>query len=356
LARTDLDPTSNPEPAELAARVGRLLREVDPMLEPLPGGLSVRRFFRAHRDGGSRAIVMWLPEDSPERVFARDARRQLAFLEVQALLATAGVRVPSVLAYAQNFEILIVEDLGETLAERLVREPQSRDELYRTAVVELARAQQMLADLPADSVVGTRRFDAELLGWELDHFAEWGVFALGSRWSEAETEAFARAKLRLVEQITQLDYGFCHRDYQSRNLMALTDGTIAWIDFQDALLGPRAYDLVALLGDSYQSFEGTFVERQLAAYAGAFEEGVAQARLRFEFDLITVQRKLKDAGRFVFFDRRRGDPSYLRYYSPSLELARGALARLSTIPELLALEELVMRQIERAATLAMLAP
>ena len=62
-----------------------------------------------------------------------------------------------------------------------------------------------------------------------------------------------------------------HRDYQSRNLMVVDDGTLrlVWIDFQDALLGPRVYDLVALLNDSYQEFDRPFVEARLAEYAEA---------------------------------------------------------------------------------------
>ena len=49
--------------------------------------------------------------------------------------------------------------------------------------------------------------------------------------------------------------GFTHRDYQSRNLMVLPGGEQVVIDFQDALLGPRQYDLVALLRDSYVELE-----------------------------------------------------------------------------------------------------
>ncbi len=298
---------------------------------------------------------MWLPEAAPERVLARKLGRRLAFIEVRELLAVAGVRVPALLGALPERGVLVVEDLGETLAERLLREPAARDGLYRRAVRDLAFAQQQLQPLPAGSIVSTRSFDRELLSWELEHFLEWGVGALGSVLSAEELATFNLARDYLVETLLSFDRGFTHRDYQSRNLLALGDGSLAWIDFQDALLGPRAYDLVALLRDSYQSFDEPFVSARLADYA--LELGLSEAqslRLRFEFDIITVQRKLKDAGRFVFFERTRGDASYLPFYVPSLELVQSALARLPQRAELSALNGLVARHIEIARTRGML--
>jgi aminoglycoside/choline kinase family phosphotransferase len=191
----------------------------------------------------------------------------------------------------------------------------------------LAAAQRALARLPEGSIVGTRGFDRELLTWEVEHFREWGIEALGVHLSDAERSTFALATSYLVDTITSLPQGFVHRDYQSRNLLVLGDGSIAWIDFQDALLGPRAYDLVALLRDSYQSFDEAFVRARLADFAAArglsHDDAIA---LGFELDLITVQRKLKDAGRFVFIDQVRGNPSFLPWYGASVAYAARAHA------------------------------
>jgi N-acetylmuramate 1-kinase len=240
------------------------------------------------------------------------------------------------------------------LAERVERSPAERAALYARAVRDLAAAQRSLGDLPADSIVLSRSFDRQLLTWEVEHFREWGVEALGTALSAVELGAFERATSFLVDTILGFERGFVHRDYQSRNLLVLPDATIAWIDFQDALLGPRAYDLVALLQDSYQSFDRAFVEARLADFAS--ERGLSHdeaTELARELDFITVQRKLKDAGRFVFFERTRGDASYLRYFVPSLRMVRGALSRLRS-PELSALSELVERQIEIGKSRGML--
>jgi N-acetylmuramate 1-kinase len=300
-------------------------------------------------------MVMWLPEDAPERELSRKLRRPLPFLEVRELLEKRRVRVPRLFGALPEQGLLVVEDLGETLAERCGRDPSARPALYRRAVTDLAVAQRALSELPGGSIVGTRSFDRELLGWELAHFRQWGVEALGVSLSGEERATFESATSFLVETMLHFPQGFTHRDYQSRNLLALPDDSIAWIDFQDALLGPRAYDLVALLRDSYQDFDEEFVTARLGEYAEARGLSTDEAAaLGFELDVITVQRKLKDAGRFVFFERERGDASYLRYFVPTLEMVRGALSRLAAQPALRGLSEIVTRQIEIGRSRGML--
>jgi aminoglycoside/choline kinase family phosphotransferase len=152
---------------------------------------------------------------------------------------------------------------------------------------------------------------------------------------------------RLSQRLAALDRTFVHRDYQSRNLMVIEDAKgradLVWIDFQDALLGPRVYDLVALLGDSYQTFTRDFIEARLGEYAE--EAGIAHERAAIvrEFDLVTVQRKLKDAGRFVFIDRVRKNPDFLRYVEPTIEKVFAAIERLQDEPDMRELEGILRR-------------
>jgi aminoglycoside/choline kinase family phosphotransferase len=344
-------------PADLAELVAACLNEPISQLFKLPGGLSPRQFFRLQRASGEAAIVMWLPEDAPERVLARRLGRTLPFLEMRELLENARVKVPRLLAARPELGLLVVEDLGETLAEHLEHAPGERAALYRRAVLDLAAAQAALVDLPTGSIVRTRSFDRELLTWEVEHFREWGVEALGVTLAGAELSTFERATSYLVDTIVALEQGFVHRDYQSRNLLVQGDGSIAWIDFQDALLGPRAYDLVALLCDSYQDLDQAFVSERLSEFATARGlSGNEAAALRVEFDVITVQRKLKDAGRFVFFERTRGDDSYLKFFVPTLKLVAAALGRLPPRPELSGLLAIVERQIEIGRSRGMLPP
>jgi hypothetical protein len=266
---------------------------------------------------------------------------------VRALLATRGVDVPRVIAEDTARGWLVLEDLGEdTLANYLLRRPSDRLALYTRAVQDLARAQVALRDLPAESVVAGRAFDGELLRWEIDHFREWGLDARGRTLSPADRATFDAIAGRLAERIAGWSRSFVHRDYQSRNLMVRAGGGICWIDFQDALLGPRVYDLVALLNDSYQEFDRAFVDARLDDFALA--AGLApsdRVALGREFDYVTVQRKLKDAGRFVFIDQVKHNPSFLRFVTPTIAKVHGALDRLAEDEDMRALAALLRRAI-----------
>jgi hypothetical protein len=323
-----------------------LVRKLEPrgsyVATPMPGGASTRRYFRVGLPGGRSAVGMFVPEGAkPEEIQKGQARARWPFLEVRDLLRERGVDVPEIYAEDTERGWLLIEDLGDdTLANYLLKRPDEKRAFYTRAVTDLARAQRALGRLPAESVVSTRAFDEDLLRWEIDHFREWGLDARGKPLAPADRAAFDAIADRLAKRIADWPRGFTHRDYQSRNLMVRPaggaieasgrlHGNLVWIDFQDALLGPRVYDLVALLNDSYQEFDRAFVEERLDEYAR--EAGLSaedRDRLGLEFDLVTVQRKLKDAGRFVFIDRVKKNPSFLKFVTPTVRKVRDALARL----------------------------
>jgi N-acetylmuramate 1-kinase len=302
--------------------------------KPMPGGASTRRFFRLSLPGRT-AVAMFVPEGAkPEEVQKAHDGTRWPFLEVRDLLAERGVDVPTILAEDCDHGWLVVEDLGDmTLANWLLEHPADKPALYTKAVCDLAKGQKALAALPSSSVVSSRMFDFDLLRWEIEHFKEWGLDARQKPLANAEDVAQWNAIAdRLAKRVADLPRGFVHRDYQSRNLMVVPGDPlrIVWIDFQDALLGPRVYDLVALLNDSYQEFDRAFVEARLADFAHASGLGEGSHRsLVEEFDVVTVQRKLKDAGRFVFIDRQKGNPSFLKFVTPTIHKVNGALARLA---------------------------
>lgn len=316
---------------------------------PMPGGASTRRFARLRLNTGQTLVAIHVPDASRSDEIDKPtpAIPRWPFLEIRDLLESRGVRVPLILAEACDRGLLLVEDLGDlTLAAALERNPERKTSYYQAAVRDLATAQRALAELPHHCVVRQRAFDEQLLRWEIDHFREWALEARGISLCPYDLRDFEAAAEFLATTIASWPRGFVHRDYQSRNLMVRFDARggfdITWIDFQDALLGPRVYDLVALLGDSYQTFDDEFIEARLDEYASAMQlDAAARRHLRREFDLVTVQRKLKDAGRFVFIERVKHNPSFLCFVEPTIEKVFRALARLRDEPCLVKLETLL---------------
>ncbi|MDF2692276.1 MAG: Phosphotransferase involved in threonylcarbamoyladenosine t(6)A37 formation in tRNA [Labilithrix sp.] len=319
-------------------------------LVAMPGGASTRRYFRLTLPAGKSAVAMFVPEGGrPEEVQKAHDSARWPFLEVRDLLAEHGVDVPEILAEDTAHGWLVIEDLGdETLANWLLKNPGDREGLYRKAVTDLARAQGELASLPAGCVVSNRTFDFDLLRWEIEHFREWGLDARDKPLTNDDLAKWSGIADRLARRVAELPSGFVHRDYQSRNIMVVpapSGPRLVWIDFQDALLGPRVYDLVALLNDSYQEFDRAFVEVRLAEYAAAAAlPRESLGSLLDEFDLVTVQRKLKDAGRFVFIDRQKGNASFLKFVTPTIAKVAGALDRLAPHdPDMAELRDILKR-------------
>jgi aminoglycoside/choline kinase family phosphotransferase len=282
----------------------------------------------------------------PEEATQGATSTELPFVDVLRYLEGGGVAVPHLYKEDREAGLLYLEDLGDATFESRVAgaDDATRERYYRLAIDQLIALQQHAAANPSGCVAFGRAFDQPLLRWELDHFREWGLEAgAGAQLSVAERGELDRLFEQIAARLAAEPRLFVHRDYQSRNLMVQEGpaGTrLRVIDFQDALLGTRVYDLVALLRDSYVVLSAPLVARLVDYYAD--RAGLDRAATRALFDLQTVQRKLKDAGRFVFIDRVKHNSSFLQHIPSSHGYVASALARL---PELSPLRSLLARHI-----------
>ena len=317
----------------------------------LAGHASMRSYWRVGTPPASWVVMVMPAGAGPEEVTSGGRPQVDPFVDVQHYLASIGVRVPAILAFEEAEGLMVLEDLGDDMLETRLLAGDDRAGLYERAIDQLARLRAGAEARPSGCVAFTRAFEAGLYRWELDHFREWLLEA----WKGATLSPGERAELDgwfdgIAASLAAEPRGFTHRDYQSRNLMVLPGGAQAVIDFQDALLGPRQYDLVALLRDSYVELPPEFVEAMLRRYLARFEaEGgprIDYGPFRQAFDLLTVQRKLKDAGRFVFIERVRGNPGFLVSIPASLAYVREAFARR---PDLAPLQQLLARHVGELA-------
>jgi aminoglycoside/choline kinase family phosphotransferase len=331
---------------ELAPALAQLWGEppADASLEKLPGHLSTRSYYRLHsaqREPGSLVVMRLAAGGTPREL----GLAELPFVNVQRYLAGLDLPVPKIWVDDSEHGLLLLEDLGdETFEARLARTPRERwQELYGRAVDLLAELHERAAE-PGDCIAYARGFDRKLLRWELEHFRDWGLAALDITLAADEAALLERSFDALLDELLALPQGFAHRDYQSRNLMWARADALVLIDFQDALLGPLGYDLAALLCDSYVALDQPLQRSMIERYARA--RGLAAHELERAFWLVSLQRKLKDAGRFVFADQVRGIPDFLPWYGPSLRYVARALAQL---PQYAPLAALLTRKIANFA-------
>jgi aminoglycoside/choline kinase family phosphotransferase len=264
---------------------------------------------------------------------------ELPFLNVHRYLERIGVRVPHVYLDAHRDGFVVLEDLTDRTLELALQET-SAAALYGAAIDQLAKLRAGAEHHPDPRCLAwTRAFDFDLYQWEFEHFLEYGLLGRGAKPTAAELGALRAAFEKVSRELAQAPRSFTHRDYQSRNIMVLDTGEQVVIDFQDALQGPRQYDLVALLRDSYVELDWPLVEAMLNRYVDRLGAPVDRGEFIAFFDLLTVQRKLKDAGRFVFIDQVKKNPSFLVHIPSSLGYVKAALARrpdLAQVAEILA--------------------
>lgn len=295
-------------------------------LTPLAGDASNRRYYRATLTGGPphSVIVMQLAEpegfkQSEEAVSGSIHQiSELPFVNILSHLAKANVPVPMLHYYDQAAGLLYLEDFGDvTLAEAVSQaDAPSLESRYKQAISVLVEM-QVNATTPPDPgcVAFHRSFDVPLLMWEFEHFLEYGVVVRnGKPLPDENARAIRREFETIAKLLAEQPRVFTHRDYHSRNVMV--DGLrLGVIDFQDALMGPATYDLASLVRDAYVQLDEALVDDLVGYYLDQLAERrfvwTNRAAFRRLFDLTSLQRNLKAAGRFVYIDRVKKNPKFL---------------------------------------------
>ncbi|HTA65114.1 MAG TPA: phosphotransferase [Xanthomonadaceae bacterium] len=303
---------------------------------------------RASMDAGFRSY--WRSSGRPSRIVMDsppDKEDVRPWLRMRDLLEQGGVRVPRVLARDVEAGFLLLEDLGTETYLHVIG-ADNADALFDDAIAQLLKLQAIAppADLPA--------YDEALLARELRLFDEWFLGReLGLTLDRGTMESLDRVYRRLIDAALAQPRVLVHRDFMPRNLMPVpgqsTSAGPAVLDFQDAVVGPIAYDATSLFKDAFLSWPQDRVDAWLADYhARAMAAGLPVpdlASFRRDADWIGMQRHLKVLGIFARLKHRDHKPKYIADAPRFLAYLAGVLPR---YPELAALADLLDRRVRPA--------
>lgn len=264
---------------------------------PLAGDASNRRYERL-TDGSRRAVLMDAPPDKGE-----DVR---PFIAITRYLRGAGFSAPEILAEDAENGLLLLEDLGDALFARLCDNPAREAEIYACAVDLLAALHQRPpAALPPYSVDVCLREAELLLEWYLPGAGAPPAPAGQDRFRTLVGEACAGLDARVVVL----------RDYHAENLLWLPGregvARVGLLDYQDALLGHPAYDLVSLLEDARRDTSKALRQEMIGRYLAA--SGAEQEPFLRAYAVLGAQRNLKILGIFARLCIRDGKDRYLAH-------------------------------------------
>jgi N-acetylmuramate 1-kinase len=293
-----------------ALALDRWLRNIDPgftQARPMGSDASFRRYFRSQRDGLSHVIM-----DAPP------GREDTApFLRVARLLRALGLRAPGILASDAEQGFILLEDLGDRTFTRALADGVPEAELYRLATSTLLALQARWRERGAEGFPEAEalpRYDTDLLLRETRLLIEWyWPEVQGAAVPRAVEDAFEQAWRGVLDALPDLPGTLVLRDFHVDNLMLLpaSQGTDACglLDFQDAVLGSPAYDLVSLLEDARRDVSPDVVTENLETTltAGPWP----RAAFLHHYRVLGVQRTVKIIGIFTRLARRDHKPGYL---------------------------------------------
>ncbi len=270
----------------------------DAEIDPIPGDASFRRYFRLHRKGQRGGMLMHAPPPHEDPV---------PFLRVAEWLNKNGMRAPEITAEDAAKGWVLTEDFGnDRMRDWLDENPDGESRAYEDAI-------DTLVDLHGHPPGPFPDYDLATYRREVNLLTEWYCPAQGLKaddvgYLSAWDEVLAPVLTRQSPGVTVL------RDYHAENIMLLghpeSGAPQGLIDFQDALVGHPAYDLVSLLQDARRDVSKELEHAMLQRY---IERAQADESFLADYAVLGAQRNAKIVGIFTRLYKRDGKTRYLDF-------------------------------------------
>jgi N-acetylmuramate 1-kinase len=362
LVEIDLAETGNGRSARIlahgpaAARIARTLAIRD-FLERsgrpevarahLTGDASARAYEIVSAPGEASLVLMDAPrqpdgppirDGKPYSRIAHLAESVEPFIAIGTALRSAGFAAPRIHAADPEQGLLLLEHLGSQTV--LDTEGRPVTERYLESARLLARLHDLdwpaTIEAPFVGAYDVPPYDRAALGIETELLTDWYLpFASGAAASDEDIADYRAAWAKLFDTLESAEKSLVLRDYHSPNLIWRPGeegiARVGVIDFQDALIGPAAYDVASLAMDARVTIAPELELRIVDAYCAArTRPGFDSAGFAAAYAIMAAQRNSKILGIFVRLDRRDGKPAYLRH----LPRIRDYLARALRHPAL----------------------
>jgi N-acetylmuramate 1-kinase len=304
---------------------------MDAKRERMPGDASTRSYARLAQDDGT-SILMNSPrrpdgpaiyDGKPYSAAVHLAEDIKPFVAIANGLRRHGFSAPAIRHIDLDQGFLITEDFGgagviegeppRPIVERYEAATDVLAALHRETLPETLPLTREL-----DYAIPVYGVDAWLV--EIGLMTEWYLADRGAELSREGREEFEAMWRQVLAKPAAAPRTWVMRDFHSPNIIWLDERTgilrVGIIDFQDAVLGPAAYDLVSLLQDARidvpEQLELTLLTRYIKARRAA-DSHFDAAEFAELYAIMSAQRNTRLLGTFARLNRRDGKPQYLRH-------------------------------------------
>ncbi|MCY6383128.1 tRNA (adenosine(37)-N6)-threonylcarbamoyltransferase complex ATPase subunit type 1 TsaE [Hoeflea prorocentri] len=308
------------------------------------GDASTRVYEQIRTAAGEHYILM----NAPERLIGpvlKDGKRyaQIAhvaedirpFVAIAGFLSSGGFRAPSIKAGDLDAGLLVLEDLGSTLIAD--KEGRPLAERWEAAIDCLAALHRLTIPaslpVPGEAAHDIPPFDRDAMLIEVELLPRWYLpHRLGEAALPAFETSFHAAWDDLIKRLSEAEKSLILRDFHSPNILWQDDEEgirrVGLIDFQDAMIGPAAYDVASLVQDARVTVAPELHDRLVDHYETARQgdTGFDPAGFREALAIMEAQRATKILGLFIRLKQRDGKPGYMRHLPRIEAYLRQALA------------------------------
>ena len=283
----------------------------------LPSDASTRRYFRlSERNHVALLMDAHRPEENMQ-----------AFVKIARHLRALGLSAPELFEYSEYEGFLILEDFGDDTYTRLLCSGADEQGLYELAIDTLCslhgNPQAREITLPEYSHASLLEEAMLLVDW-------YQPYITAGAGNEGLKERYADAWIEVLSSLPKPTKTLVLRDFHVDNLMRLHGrqgiSACGLLDFQDALIGPSAYDLVSILEDARRDLCPDLVSKMLDRYYDGMKMGKEEvADFNKWYRVLGAQRHCKVLGIFVRLLHRDGKGAYMEHLPRVLELLRAQL-------------------------------
>ena len=231
------------------------------------------------------------------------------FINIDKFLINNGFLAPEILAIDKNNGFLLLKDFGDiSYAKFLITNPNEELRLYKMACDQLTKLNQISSDN-----IALDKYNNSVLCREVMLFIDWYLPYKKINFPLKKRQLYKKLWFKQFDLLQQNSSYIVLRDYHADNLMMVDiagNDNVGLLDFQDALIGSNAYDILSLLEDARRDVSSKIVNEILDYYISS--NNFNKENFITEYNIISLQRNIKILGIFARLSIRDGKDQYLK--------------------------------------------
>ena len=280
-------------------------------IKPLVGDASNRKYFLINQNNATNVLMY---DDGLKDNIVK-------FLIATKVFNEYGITVPKVLFKNESQGLLILENFGTNKYSSILNK-QNRKKLYKLAIDSLIHLHKFPANKKFQNYSKKIYLDESML------FFEWYLKYKKIKLDVRFMNDFKVVMLKNLDVVDLFPKVNVHRDFHIDNLFFLSKKKnfkkCGWIDYQDALIGSPAYDLMSLLEDARLDIDND-LKKDLLNYYLEKTNNVNSEFFNISFQIIAIQRHLKVLGVFTRLLLRDKKPNYIKHLPRVLNMIKNNL-------------------------------